>query len=40
LNQEPFEIPNFKVQMSKECQIPKWDSEVEDPEMVSGQGLE
>jgi hypothetical protein len=33
-------MPNFKVQMSKECQSSKGDSEIEDPELASGQGSE
>jgi hypothetical protein len=33
-------MPNVKIQISKECQIAKWDSEIEDPELVSGQGSE
>jgi hypothetical protein len=35
-----FLIPNFKIQMSNECQRSKLDSEIEDPELVSGQGSE
>jgi hypothetical protein len=33
-------MSNFKVQIPKECQSSKRDSEIEDPELVSGQGSE
>jgi hypothetical protein len=33
-------ISNVKIQMSNQCQSSKWDSEIEDPELVSGQGSE
>jgi hypothetical protein len=33
-------LPAAVRQISNECQSPKWDSEIEDPEHVSGQGSE
>jgi hypothetical protein len=31
-------MSNFRIQIPNECQSSKVDSEIEDPELVSGQG--